>query len=406
MHEAFKLLHGVILLRVAGAEFLTVHDKFENIHHLVILRVGLGQGNEIARDMANEERRILFFLDELLVHLLGDAHVIERLANLDMQLILSARAASFRRQVKPISSRHLLYEISVISAAPRAGEINGATHIALGVILIKHQLAEDALRNSGNQLLHHVGHALEVTAGFVHLQHRELRIVTRVDTLVAEVAVQLKHLREPADKQALQVKLRRNTERYRFFESIVVGLKGLGRSAARNILQHRSLHLHEASLRQERANLTDNARTGDEAGGTLRIAHQIQMALAVAHILVGQTMKFVRHRPQRLGQKREGSDAHGRLTRSSDEGIALYTHPVAALQQLPQRPHLLAHRLFGEHALNTAAHISNGEELSLPHIAQSDNAPQQADLLPLREVFSELSRGGGHLKAATVRVDT
>ena len=45
------------------------------------------------------------------------------------------------------------------------------------------------------------------------------------------------------------------------------------------------------------------------------------------------------------------------------------------------------------------------EELGLPHITQRNYAPQQADLLPLHEVFSELRRGGRHLKAAPIRVN-
>ena len=72
------------------------------------------------------------------------------------------------------------------------------------------------------------------------------------------------------------------------------------RRAARDILQHRGLDLEKSPVLQKLADLGKHQRTRHEEVRALRVAHQVEVTLAVFRFTVGETMKLVGHRPQRL----------------------------------------------------------------------------------------------------------
>ncbi|MCY1440727.1 hypothetical protein D9M71_570120 [compost metagenome] len=127
--------------------------------------------------------------------------------------------------------------------------------------------------------------------------------MTSRNAFVTEVAVDLEHLLEPANNQALEVQLRRNTQEHAHVQRIVVGFERLGCRAARNGLQHRRFHFQEVTLHQEAADVGDDLRTHAEGLAHVFVDDQVNVALAVALFGVGQAVVLVRQRAQGFGQQ-------------------------------------------------------------------------------------------------------
>src|SRR6185503_1600151 len=89
--------------------------------------------------------------------------------------------------------------------------------------------------------IHHVVH---VSVGPVKLEHRELRIVSCRDALVAKVAIELKNFFEAADEQTFQIQLGRNARVEIDVERIVMCLERTRRGAGGEWRQHRSLYFN------------------------------------------------------------------------------------------------------------------------------------------------------------------
>ena len=150
---------------------------------------------------------------------------------------------------------------------------------------------------------------LVIAVGLVGFEHGELGVVLAREAFVAEVAADLEHLVHAADQQALEVKLQRDAQIEIAAERVVIGLERLRRRAAGNRLHHRRLDLHEAAVVEELADLADDLAALEEDFLHLRVGHQIEVALAVADLGVGQPVPLLRRRTQRLGQDDEGGRA-------------------------------------------------------------------------------------------------
>ena len=161
-----------------------------------------------------------------------------------------------------------------------------------------------SLRDVAQQRLGEVHQVAVVPVGRVELQHRELGVVPRRDAFVAEVAVDLEHALEAADDQALQVQLRRDAQEQLHVERVVVRDERPGRGAAGDRLHHRRLDLEEAVRDHELADrLHACCERSTKTSRACRVGDQVDVALAVALLLVGQAVELVRQRPQRLGEQ-------------------------------------------------------------------------------------------------------
>ena len=109
----------------------------------------------------------------------------------------------------------------------------------------------------------------------------------------------------PADQQALQVELGRDAQVEVDVERVVVGDEGPGRGAAGDRLHHRRLDLEEAARVEERADARARAPRAPEDPPRLRVGDEVDVALAVAQLDVGQAVPLLRQRPQRLGEERQ-----------------------------------------------------------------------------------------------------
>ena len=123
------------------------------------------------------------------------------------------------------------------------------------------------------------------------------------DAFITEVAVDLEHPLKATHDQPLEVQLRRNTQKHLLIQRVVVGGKWPCIGAARYRVQHRCFHLQKVVRHHELADTTDRlaARHKALAGGLVH--HQVDIALAVLDLLVGNAVELVWHRTQAFGQQ-------------------------------------------------------------------------------------------------------
>src|SRR5665213_1296644 len=165
--------------------------------------------------------------------------------------------------------------------------------------------AEHIARRAGYELLGQHHHRAIIDIGLVKLERSEFRIVPRRQPLVAEVAVDLEQLvGEAADQQALQMQLRRDAQIEIEVERVVMGDERLGRGAAGNSVQHRRLDLEIALLDEAAAHPGDDLAAPAQGGATLLAHDEVEIALAVARLDIGEAVEFLGQRQQRLGVRR------------------------------------------------------------------------------------------------------
>jgi hypothetical protein len=104
----------------------------------------------------------------------------------------------------------------------------------------------------------------------------------------------------------------------------------------RDVLEHRGFHFEEPAVLEKPADLRQHPRAGDKQGGAFRVAHQIEVALAINRLAVGQAVELVGHRPQCLGQHGEMFDLHRGFAGPGEEGLAFDADPIAAVEALPR----------------------------------------------------------------------
>src|SRR6185312_13541252 len=106
-------------------------------------------------------------------------------------------------------------------------------------------------------------------------------------------------------QKALQVKLWRDAQIKIEIERVVMGDEGLGRRAARNRLEHRRFDFEETARGQEAADRGDDAAAVAQRRAAILAHYQIEIALAIARLEIGEAVIFLRQRQQRLGQQRD-----------------------------------------------------------------------------------------------------
>ena len=293
----------------------------------------------------------------------------------------------------------------IVRTAPWSGQIDGAGDVAFLILVLDFQAAAEFLREVAGEFLDEVGHFLEVGEGPVGLQHGELRIVAARDALVAEVAVEFEDLGETADQQPLEEELRRDAQRERHAERVVMCLEGPRRRAAGNVLEHRRFDFEESAVLEKAPDFREHQRAGDEERGALGIAHQVEVALAVFRFAVGKAVELVGHRPQCFREHGEILHLHGGLAGACEKRLALDAEPVAAVEALPCGGLFLAEILDADVALDRAEHVAELEEHGLAHVAQRGDAAGDLHLFALREIRAQLAGRGGHLETRAEGID-
>jgi hypothetical protein len=137
--------------------------------------------------------------------------------------------------------------------------------------------------------------------------------VPRAYAFVSEDATHLVHALETADDEPFQVQLRRDAQRQVHPERVVKRRKRLGIRAPRPRLQHRRLHLHERAVVQKPPYPAHNPRARSEHVAHFRGRDEVQIALPISRLDVGEALKLIRQRQQRLGEHLELVHDDGQL---------------------------------------------------------------------------------------------
>ena len=177
---------------------------------------------------------------------------------------------------------------------------------------------------------------------------------------VAEHARDLEDAIEPADDQSLQVELGRDAEVEVHVEGVVVRDERPGGRATRDRVEHRRLDLDEAALGEQLAHRAHDGEADLEHAARVVVRDQVDVALAVARVDVGESVPLVRELPLRLGEHGERLDPHREL---------------AALR--------LHHRAFGADPVAAGDLVAEAAELLAPEVALAD------EQLPLAGAVAE-----------------
>ena len=220
-----------------------------------------------------------------------------------------------------------------------------------------------------DQFFGEVHQPLVIRVRGVELHHREFRIVTRRNAFVTEIPVDFEHALEAADNQPLQIKLGRDAQEHLHVERVVMRDERLGRRAAGNRMQHRRLDFHEVRLRHEVADRRERLRARDERLARFRRHDQVDVALAIAHFLVGETVELVRQRAQRFRQQAQFRAAHRQFALVRAKQHALRRDDVAQVPLLERVVDFRADVRRRDEELDLAAAVLHGRKARLAHHA-------------------------------------
>ncbi len=226
--------------------------------------------------------------------------------------------------------------------------------------------------------------------GLVELQHGEFGIVLDGEAFVSEVPVDLEDPVEAADHQAFQVEFRGDPQVEGHVQGLVVGNEGPGRGAPGNGLHHGGFHLEEAPGFEKLAHQSDDGGPPDEHLTHLGVDHQVQVALAVAGLDVGEAVELFRQGQEALGEENIVGHRQGELPGSGAKERAGKPDDVAQVEALEPGEGLRADNLFLDVGLDPAGAVLEVAEGGLAEFPEEHEAAGQAEGL-----VQGLQFGGG-----------
>ncbi len=158
-----------------------------------------------------------------------------------------------------------------------------------------------------------------------------------------------------------------------------MGAEGLGRGPAGHRLHHRRLHLHEAAVAQKLADQADDLHPFAEGVAHLGVDDQIQVALAVAGLHVGEAVELLGQGPQRLGDHLQAGGLHAQLAGLGLEQAALDADDVAHVPFLEQPVGLLAEQVATGVHLDAVLRVLQVEEGGLAEAAHGHHPAGDAE---------------------------
>ena len=232
-----------------------------------------------------------------------------------------------------------------------------------------------------DQLLGDVHHFVPVAERLVELHHRELRIVTGRDALVAEDPPDLEHPLHPADDQPLQVQFERDPQVQVHVERVVMCDERPRVGAACIDVEHGGLDLDEAVAVQRAAEARDH-RMADLEGATGLVVHdQVRVPLPEARVGVGETVPLAGHRAHRLREQLDRDGFHRELTLPGGHHGAGRADPVAEVELLHVGELIVARHGLRDEQLDLVATIADGGEHELARVALEHEPTGDGDLV-------------------------
>ena len=205
--------------------------------------------------------------------------------------------------------------------------------------------------------------------------------MVRVHAFVAELATDFENLLETAHEQALQGQLGRDAQEVVTVERVEVRNERLRVRAAQNRMQKRRLHLVEALLLHIAADGSHDLKALFERALDLGIHNKVDVALAIARLLVGQAVELLRQRAQRLGQKLVARDGDGELSALRAHHGAVNADPVAHVEVFHCSEDFLAECVDAAEQLDVARRVAQLEERDLALDALGHDTARHIDLV-------------------------
>ncbi len=128
----------------------------------------------------------------------------------------------------------------------------------------------------------------------IHLQHRELRVVTARDSFVAENPTNFENAIEAAHEHALQPEFSCDAQEEVDIERVVMGDKRPRRRPARRVFQHRRFYFDELPVFEKTPDVRNDPGTQQQPRARLLIYDHIEIALAIDLLRIAEPMPFFR----------------------------------------------------------------------------------------------------------------
>ena len=347
---------------------MTGDNQLKAVRQARIVLKALGKRADLDGVIAHERGVDDGVLAQLIVNL-GDDLASSPLG-LDLQALLACCGSELldRRVDGDLLAEHVGDDVGHGTAGPLTRKVDG-----LALVLDDLGVA-DGLVSRLNDTLGERLHALEVGEGTVGLHRGELGIVGKVHALVTEDAADLEHALKTTDDAALEVQLGGNTQVALLIERVEVGNERLGRGTTLDGLQDGGLDLHVAVGLHKATEGGENLRTLTEGLANVVVGDQVDIALAIAGLLVGKTVELLGQRTNGLGKQGRALRGNGKLAALGAHNHACHAQDVAQVEGLERIPGSLVHVVDAAEQLNLGSRIAHDDEHDLALTALGDHA--------------------------------
>jgi len=253
-------------------------------------------------------------------------------------------------------------------ALPRPGEID------LVPTEGRPRAADRRLRGAFDERLAALHRVAVVGVGLVPLDLRELRRVLVRVALVAKVLRELVDLLEAADDQSLEIELVGDAEVEVLVEQVRAGDERLGEPAAVAWLQDRRLNLDEALAVEVGTDCGDHAGSQERVAARLLVHQQVEVALPVAGLGVGDAVERIGERAADLGEQGQLVDGQRRLAAPCLRRRAFCADQIAEVEVD------LARAIGRAEELDAARAVDEVKEDDLAHVPPGHDPAGQAAL--------------------------
>ena len=238
-----------------------------------------------------------------------------------------------------------------------------------------------------DRALRRVENAEIIGVSLIRLQHRELRIPSPTQPLVAEVAIDLIHAIESAHRQPFQIKFGSDAQKQIHIQRVVMRLERTRHRSARNRMHHRRLDFHEFLPVEIPPQRLHQLAALQKHFAHFRIHHQIEIALPIAQFHVGEPVKFFRQRQQIFRKKRQFLGMNAEFARARAKQISADADMIAQVKQLPQFKAGIADRVFLDVDLQPLPVLLQVREPGLAHQPDRHDASRNPHRHPRRFQF-------------------
>ena len=378
--KALPLVDGIVELGIGIAHLPPVDEQLKAFHIAGLIGFALGKRRHLDGVIHNKGG-----LDQIIFTVLLKKHI-ENVALLMTRFIFNMVFIGKLLCLFRVTDSVKINAGVFLHGVNHGKALKGLTKVDLFSAVSDDGGAADFLCEEAEKVFCQIHHAVIIGIGLVELHQRKLRVMTGINPFITEHAADLIHSLQPADNQALEIELERNTELHILIKGVEMGFKRTCGSAACIGHQHRGLHLDEALTVQIAANAADDSRALNESVLHLGIHDEIHIALAVTHVNIGQAVILLGEDLQALGEQRYLFCMDGDFTGFGFENIALNADDIADIQLFEIGIVFLADNITCHIALHDPLEILQAAEGGLAHDVFCHHAAGDADGLPLQGV--------------------